>query len=110
MQYFGFRVIIKRIQAIKFLLRDPEVPKRKKALVIFGILYLFFPIDVIPIIVFPFGITDDIILWAFILWHLKDELDKYWYGEPKEDFSKKFRDKDIVEGVQFEVSEDDKEK
>ncbi|MEF9921765.1 MAG: DUF1232 domain-containing protein [Anaerovoracaceae bacterium] len=110
MQFLGFRIIMKRIKAIRFLMKDPEVPKRKKALIIFGLIYLVFPIDIIPIFVLPFGITDDIILWVFILWYLKDELDTYWFGEKEEDITKNFRDKTIVEGVQFEVSEDDKVK
>lgn len=108
MQFWGLRTIFKRIKAIKFFLKDKEVPKRKKALVIFGIIYLLMPIDLVPIVIFPFGITDDLILWVFILWHLKDELDSYWIGEKDEDLSKKFRSKNIVEGVEFEVYENDK--
>ena len=41
MQTIGLRIILKRIKAIRFLLADKTVPKRKKALVIFGIIYLF---------------------------------------------------------------------
>ena len=37
---------------------------------------------------------------------LKDELDKYWMGEKPEDLSKKFRDKTIVEGVEFDVEDE----
>jgi uncharacterized membrane protein YkvA (DUF1232 family) len=98
---------MRRIGAISYLLRDKTVPFRKKALVVFGIVYLFLPVDIIPPILFPFGFIDDLILWIFILWHLKDELDAYWLGEKTEDLSKKFRDKHIVEGVEFNVEEDD---
>ena len=31
MQYFGLRVIIKRIKAIKFMMADRSVPKRKNS-------------------------------------------------------------------------------
>ena len=109
MQFISFRVIMKRIAAITSLLKDKTVPMRKKALVIFGIIYLVLPVDLIPPILFPFGFIDDLVLWIFILWHLKDELDRYWMGEKAEDLSKKFRDKTIVEGVEFDV-EDDSEK
>ena len=109
MQFISFRVIMKRIAAITSLLKDKTVPLRKKALVIFGIIYLVLPVDLKPPILFPFGFIDDLVLWIFILWHLKDELDRYWMGEKAEDLSKKFRDKTIVEGVEFDV-EDDSEK
>lgn len=108
MQFISFRVILKRIKALSFLMKDKTVPLRKKALVVFGLVYLFLPVDLIPPILFPFGFIDDLILWIFILWHLKDELDSYWVGEKEEDLSKKFRDKNIVEGVEFKV-EDDKD-
>ena len=77
MQFFGLRVLIKRIKAIRFMMADRSVPKRKKALVIAGIIYLFLPIDLIPPILFPIAWMDDLALWLFILWYLRDELDKY---------------------------------
>ncbi len=110
MQFISFRVILKRIGAITSLLRDKTVPLRKKALVVFGLVYLFLPVDLIPPILFPFGFIDDLILWVYILWHLKDELDAYWLGEKSEDLSKKFRDKTIVEGVEFDVEDENKNK
>ena len=47
MQFVSFAVLGKRIKSIKALLKDPNVPKRKKFLVIFGIIYLLMPIDLI---------------------------------------------------------------
>ena len=110
MQFITFRVLLRRIGAIFSLLRDKTVPFRKKALVIVGIIYLISPIDLIPPILFPFGFLDDLILWIYILWTLKDELDSYWMGEKHEDLSKKFRDKTFVEGVEFDVEDDDEKK
>ena len=110
MQFITFRTIFKRIGAISHLLRDKTVPLRKKALVVFGIVYLFLPVDLIPPILSPFGFIDDLVLWIFILWHLKDELDTYWMGEKREDLSKKFRGKTMVEGVDYEVEDDGKDK
>ena len=46
------------------------------------------PIDLIPAPVLIFGFIDDIVLWLFILSHLKDELDQYW-KESEESFSQK---------------------
>ncbi len=106
MQFITIRVLLKRIAAITSLLRDKTVPLRKKALVVFGLIYLVLPVDLIPPILFPFGFIDDLILWIYILWTLKDELDKYWMGEKTEDLSKKFRDKTIVEGVEFDIEDD----
>ena len=106
MHYIGFRVILKRLGAIFYFLRDRTVSFRKKLLVVFGIIYLLAPVDLIPPILFPFAIVDDLILWVYILWHLAEELDAYWLGEKKEDLSKKFRDKTFVEGVEFNVEDD----
>ena len=75
MQFFvSWRVIIKRIKAIRFMMADKTVPKRKKALVIFGIIYLFLPVDLIPPVLFPFGFVDDLVLWIWILYTLKETL------------------------------------
>lgn len=106
MRFIGLRVIMRRLEAVFYLLRDRTVPLRKKALVIAGIIYLFLPVDLIPPVLFPFGFLDDLVLWAFIILHLKDELDSYWIGEKAEDLSKRFKKKDIIEGVDFNVEEE----
>lgn len=105
MQFLGFQVLIKRIKAIRFMLADKSVPKRKKALIIFGIIYLFLLVDLIPPILFPIAWIDDLLLWIFILWYLSSELDKYWMGGKVKDYSKKYRGKKFVDDVQYEVHE-----
>ena len=60
MQFLGFQMLIKRIKAIRFMMADKSVPKRKKALIVFGIIYLFLPIDLIPPILFPIAWVDDV--------------------------------------------------
>ena len=80
MQFLSLRFIINRIKAISSMMRDKTVPKRKKALVIFGLIYLVLPVDIIPPVLFPFGFLDDLVLWIWIIWHLKDTLDQYWVG------------------------------
>ena len=105
MQAFGFRVLIKRIKAIRFMMADKTVPWYKKAIIVAGIVYLFLPIDIIPPIIFPFGFIDDIIVWLLILWYLSSELDKYWLGEKSTDYSGKFRGKKVVDDVEYDVEE-----
>ena len=109
MQFVSFAVLGKRIKSIKALLKDPTVPKRKKFLVIFGIIYLLMPIDLIPAPVLLFGIVDDLVLWLFILTHLKDELDSYW-KDSDESFSagEDLKGKTIIETT-AEESEADEE-
>lgn len=106
MQYFGIRVLIKRIAAIRFMMKDKSVPKWKKAIIVAGILYVLLPFDVIPIAVLPVSWLDDVILWGFILWYLRYELDKYWFGEKKVDLSEKYRRKTMVDDVEYEVRKD----
>lgn len=111
MRFLSFAIIRKRLRSIKAFMIDPEVSKIKKLLIIFGIIYLLSPIDLVPEPVLLVGIADDIVLWAFILFYLKDELDRYWKGdapvvsadgEPVEDMS----GKDIIEG-KAEVEDED---
>ena len=85
MQFISFRVLSRRIKAISSMMKDKTVPKRKKLLIVLGIIYLFLPIDLIPPVLFPFGFLDDLVLWIWIIWHLKDTLDQYWVGEKEVD-------------------------
>ena len=109
MQFISFRVLSKRIKAILSMMKDKTVPKRKKLLIVLGIIHLFLPIDLIPPVLFPFGFLDDLVLWIWIIWHLKDTLDQYWVGEKEVDLSRDFKNKDIVEGVEFTVDQEDEE-
>ena len=109
MQFISFGVLSKRIKAISSMMKDKTVPKRKKLLIVLGIIYLFLPIDLIPPVLFPFGFLDDLVLWIWIIWHLKDTLDQYWVGEKEVDLSRDFKNKDIVEGVEFTVDQEDEE-
>jgi uncharacterized membrane protein YkvA (DUF1232 family) len=90
------------------MMADKTVPKRKKFLVVAGIVYLFLPLDIIPPILFPFGWIDDLIIWLWIIWHLRDTLDSYWLGEKTVDLSSKYKGKKIIDDADFEVKEDSK--
>lgn len=94
------------------MMADKTVPKRKKILIVLGLVYLFMPIDLVPAVIFPIAWMDDVVLWIWILWTLKDELDKYWLGEKTEDLSKKYKSKDVIdiEDAEYEVDIDDDNK
>ena len=92
------------------MMKDNSVPKRKKALIIAGLIYLVLPVDLIPPVLFPIAWIDDLILWLWILWHLREELDKYWLGEKTVDFSKKYRGKTVIDDVEYEVRGNDEHK
>ena len=107
MQFLGFRVLIKRIKAIRFLMADKSVRWTKKAIIVAGIAYLFLPVDIIPPVLFPFGFLDDILVWAVILWYLSSELDKYWLGEKPRDYSDKYRGKTVVDDVEYDIEDEE---
>ncbi len=106
MQFITFNVILKRIIAIKAMMKDKSVSKWKKLLVIFGLVYLFVPIDLIPGTVFPLGMLDDLILWIGILYFLRETLDNYWLGEKTVDLSREYKDKTVINDVEYEVEEE----
>ena len=108
MNFWSLRVILSRFKAIRFMMADKTVPKTKKAIIIAGIAYLFLPFDLIPAMVFPLSLIDDLVVWLVIIWYLRKELDVYWTGEKKYDLAKKFRNRDIVDDVEFEVEDDGK--
>ena len=109
MNFWSLRVILSRFKAIRFMMADKSVPKTKKALIIAGIVYLFLPFDLIPAMVFPLSLIDDVVVWLLIIWYLKKELDVYWTGEKSKDLSRKYRDKSMVDDVEFEVEDDNTE-
>ena len=110
MRFIMIGFLGRRIKAIPQLMRDKAVPKRKKLLIVIGIVYLLSPIDLIPPILFPIAWVDDLIVWAFIIWYLRDELDKYWMGGKKQDYSKKYKRKTVIDNVDFEIKDEEKNK
>ncbi|MBQ5441340.1 MAG: DUF1232 domain-containing protein [Firmicutes bacterium] len=106
MNFLGLRFFTRRLKAIVAMMKDKNVPKKKKALVIFGLIYLVLPVDLIPPVLFPFGFLDDLVLWIYIIWHLSDILDTYWMGEKAEDYSGSFKAENLVENVEFNVEEE----
>lgn len=107
MRFIAFRVLAKRIRALGYMMRDKKVRWYKKAMIIFGLIYFFSPIDLVPPVVPVLGILDDIVLWSMILYYLKDELDNYWLGEKSVDYSSRY--KDAVDPVDYTVETDSEE-
>ncbi|MDD4583621.1 MAG: DUF1232 domain-containing protein [Eubacteriales bacterium] len=110
MQFIFMRVLLKRIRAIPSFLRDKTVPKRKKLIIVLGILYLMMPIDLIPAPILIFGFVDDLVIWGFIIYYLRDELDRYWLGVKEVRPEERFRGKKIINDVNFEVKDDTEDK
>lgn len=102
MQFIYLQVLLKRIKAIKHFMKDKGVPLRKKIIIIAGALYLLMPVDLIPEPILIFGIVDDIVLWTFIIWYLKSELDQYSIEINKKP-GEKYQGKTIIDDVNFEV-------
>ena len=106
MRYIVFNVLGRRIKAIRYMMSDKSVKKRKKALIIAGIVYVFLPIKIIPPVLFPhIAWVDSLILWIWILWYLRDELDKYWIGEKRQDLSGSYKGKTIIDDVDYEIKD-----
>ena len=100
-------ILFKRVRAIGVMMRDQNVPFVKKLLVIATVLYILSPIDLVPLPIFPFSWMDDLAVFLIVIWYLKDTLDQYWLGGKPVDLSKEFSSDDIVEGVEYEVHEED---
>lgn len=95
--------IVHRIFSIGRLMADRNVSLWKKVLVIGGIIYLISPFELVADFILPFGLADDIILWICIFLILGDDLDRY--KRDKRVKSKKYKGRDIIEDVEFEVKE-----
>lgn len=105
MQRITMAVLLGRIKHLRRLMKDPSTALWKKALVVFSVVYLVLPVDLIPPLIPVFGFLDDFALWCFVLYLLWDELGKYDAEEvpSKAEKKKKFRGKNVVNGVEFEV-------
>lgn len=69
--------MLKRIKLTIQYLKDKEVSVFKKLLIIGSLLYLIFPVDIVPDFIIGLGILDDITVLTFIWVALKSELDDY---------------------------------
>jgi len=75
------------IRLFRGLIRDPRVPRRSKALLGFGLVWLASPIDLIPEFLPIVGPLDDAIVAALLLRHLvrragRSIVAEHWHGDP----------------------------
>lgn len=101
----GIYVFFRRIVSVKAMLKDPSVKLWKKALAVFGMVYLFLPVDLIPPVLIPIGWIDDLVVWILITMILRDTLDRYWSNGKKEEYSEKFTE---AVDVDYEVKEENR--
>jgi uncharacterized membrane protein YkvA (DUF1232 family) len=73
--------MFKRLKLTIQYLKDKNVPFVKKLLILGSVLYLIFPVDIVPDFILGFGILDDIAVISFIWFALKSELDEYGKGK-----------------------------
>jgi uncharacterized membrane protein YkvA (DUF1232 family) len=71
----------------KGLVKDPRVPRRSKALLLFGIAWIASPIDLIPEFIPFLGPLDDAVVVALILRRLgrtagREVVEEHWRGDP----------------------------
>ena len=83
-----FRLLLRRIMGIIPMIRDRKVAWWKKAILIFGMVYLLLPADLIPPIVPVFGWFDDLAVWIAILYFMRTELDSHipGFADPSEKY------------------------
>ena len=109
MRFVAIRTLMRRIRHIKDYLRDPSASKIRKLLIIFGIIYLLSPIDLIPAPVLGFSVIDDAVLWTAILTWLAGELDRYGEegGAVSEAARRKYDSADIIDAEARVIDEEE---
>ncbi|HYE84428.1 MAG TPA: DUF1232 domain-containing protein [Clostridia bacterium] len=80
--------MLKRIKLTIQYLKDKNVSFIKKLLIIGSLLYLVFPVDIVPDYLIGLGILDDITVLSFVWIALKSELDEYGRGKVTENSRK----------------------
>ena len=103
-----FPLIAAELKNIIKMMKDKSAPKRYKAVVILGLIYLFSPVDLIPAPVLGLSIIDDISVWAAILSYLHKPVSAY-KDEKIDPKGRKYKGKKIVEVEDFVVMDEDKE-
>ena len=95
------------------MLKDRQQALWKKVLVIGSLVYLISPVEFVPDFFLPVGLLDDLVLWACILTLLGDTLDSYAGKGKKQrrfvNYKKKFKGSEVIDNVDFEVTEDNEE-
>ena len=85
--------VVRAVDGVSFALhagglaRDPRVPRRSKILLLFGVVWIASPIDLIPEFIPVLGPVDDAVVAALILRRLvktagSDVVEEHWRGDP----------------------------
>ncbi|MTI66657.1 MAG: DUF1232 domain-containing protein [Firmicutes bacterium] len=91
--------------AFKYIF-DGEVPFKNKIWIIFGLIYLVSPIDLIPEPVLGIGIVDDFVLITFILNKMSMELENYSYEKQRKKQENDIKG-EVIEDVDYEIKDDE---
>jgi len=89
--------IIGNIRNIFKFLKDKNVGKLNKFLLVFSIIYIISPIDLIPAPILGFSLLDDIAVFILILYYLKDYLSVYNINPDKQN---------IYENIDYKIDKD----
>lgn len=68
---------IKLLRAVYRLMKDPEASMIPKAAVVLAVLYLLYPLDIIPDLFIGIGWLDDAAVLALVWRYLSDQLRRY---------------------------------
>jgi uncharacterized membrane protein YkvA (DUF1232 family) len=80
--------MLKRIKLTIQYIKDRNVSVFKKLLIIGSLLYLVFPVDIVPDFLIGIGILDDVTVLTFVWIALKSEIDDYGNRKEAENIKK----------------------
>ena len=103
-----FPLLMAELKSIINMMKDKKAPKRYKAAVILGLIYLFSPVDLIPAPVLGLSIIDDVTVWGAILTYLKGPLSEY-KDVPVKKKGRDHKGKTILEVDDYVVMDEDEE-
>jgi len=87
--------------------KDSDVSLSKKALIAIAAAYIIFPFDIIPDPILFLGWIDDLIIFLYAYTKLSDYLDKYIPKKNKKSRVVNFRNKNVVDGVEYDIKDKD---
>ena len=91
----------KLLLVFKFLF-DKKIPLKEKWWIIIPLIYILSPLDLIPMPILGFSILDDLLMFIYLMSVVTEKTKKY-YGNNEKDF----KDKDIIENVEYKIDEDE---
>lgn len=102
MKFSWIKTFFNKLRGLPLFFKDENVSLWKKIVMGVSLLYIIIPIDLIPML--PF---DDFIILFFIMDIFDEDLRYYARNNNHGDFNRNFSDKNIVDGVEFTVKDED---